>query len=127
LLTFLFKPKIHRNRRRAPRKKTRNLVLLTIPAEEKMMNLVDLSESGAQITSSKLLQKNKTVHLKINLAEQNKEVFLKGKVVWQRQATRRGRLYRVGIAFIEISQEAWMKLHSYISRAQASHLPPRAA
>ena len=112
---FFFGSKNPQERRCIFRQKTRNLVLVSTPPESKMMNLVDLSESGAQITSSKPLRKNKTIYLKINLAEQNREVLVMAKVAWVKAiASSRTCLYRVGVSFMEISQEAWMKLHSYM-------------
>ena len=112
---FFFGSKNPQERRCIFRQKTRNLVLVSTPPESKMMNLVDLSESGAQITSSKQLRKNKTIYLKINLAEQNREVLVTAKVAWVKAiASPRTSLYRVGVSFMEISQEAWMKLHSYM-------------
>lgn len=119
MFDFLFRPFSRLNRRYAERKKTRNLILLSLPAETKLTNLIDLSESGAQIISSRRLRKNKVIELKINLAEQNREVLLKGKVMWSRMTADRSHLYRVGVHFVEISQEAWMKLHSYLSQGRA--------
>ncbi len=92
-----------------------------------MTNLVDLSESGAQIVSSKPLRKNKVVELKINLAEQNREILLKGKVILSRMAAGQSSLYRIGLSFVEISQEAWIKLHAYLGKNQPGTIDSSAA
>ena len=108
-----------RNRRYSYRKKTRNLVLVSIPTEKNMMNLVDISEYGVQFSSTRPLRKNKMIDLKINLAEQDRQISVTGRVVWTKMVAGKNKFCRVGVAFVELSQEAWTTLHNYLALLKA--------
>ena len=125
MIGFLSKTKP--NRRYLPRRKTRNLVLVFFPKEARMFNLSNLSESGAQIVTTKPLRRNKVIDLTINLAELNQEVVIKGRVIWSRLMNRHSSIYHVGVAFVEISQDAWTKLRRYMLLAPPLSSSPTAA
>jgi Tfp pilus assembly protein PilZ len=112
--------KAGRDRRQAFRRNTRNLVMLDDSRVTNISNLIDISETGAQVTSPKPMRKNKIVHLKINLAEKNRQIEVTGKVVWIRTGSGKSPLYRVGVVFVEINKEAWQTLHDYIEEEKAA-------
>ena len=117
---FLFGAKPRNERRNAVRRKTHNLVIVSIPHERKMLNLVDISECGAQFLSVEPLERNRRLNLKINLAEHNCHICVTGLVVWSKTMAGNGCLYRVGVSFLEVGQEAWATLRQYLTPAQAA-------
>lgn len=115
MIRQLLRNKLWAERRQTPRKKTRNLILISIPGEAKLSNLVDLSESGAQFSSSMPLPVHHRVALKINLAETNCQIEVIGKVVWVQAAANLVGFYRVGVTFVEAGLEACHGLHDYMN------------
>lgn len=121
LLKSLFHKKPRFERRYSSRLKTHNLVLVTAPlGADTLMNLVDLSTAGIQFSSTHALPLHKLVNLKINLAELDHHVLVQGRVVWAKSAGRRSPLYRIGVSFVDLSQEAWGALHFYLNPSKAA-------
>lgn len=85
-----------------------------------MLNLIDISEYGAQFLSVEPLPPKRRINLKINLAEQNCHICIMGHVVWSKMMAGNGCLYRVGVSFLEVSQEAWAPLRQYLTLPQAA-------
>ena len=115
MLSSLFKKKS--NQRIAGRRRTRNLAVVSEPYEQ-MVNLVDISETGVQFSSSKPYRRYKPVILKINLAEKDRQVLAMGQVVWSRSLKGNGSLYRVGVNFKPLSEEAEGLLRGYAAASQ---------
>jgi hypothetical protein len=93
-------------------------VLISDTAEQPTMaNLLDLSESGLQFASRHPMRRNKTITLEINLAELNRQVQVMGRIVWSKVA---GDIYRVGVAFTEVSEESSEILHHYVFPREAA-------
>ena len=104
-------------RRKSPRKKTRNLVLVSIPMEVQMLNLVDISAAGLQFYSPYPLPPYKVVGLKVNLSESNCHVGVIGRVIWSKAT---GRLYRIGVSFMDAHTESLSQLQQYLQPHQAA-------
>ncbi len=97
-----------KNRRTAPRARSRNLIKYQpedgLPVE-KISNLIDFSEIGLQFVYRKKIRPGSILKMVVNVAERNKEVPVLGRVMWVKALESRSRGFRIGVAFLEIQEE----------------------
>ncbi len=114
---FFFKKKKADNRRKAVRKYTRNLVSVELP-QRHVLNLVNISERGLQFSCPQRLKKDQTVSLTVNLAEAGAQIQVLGRVAWSKKfASAESKVYRIGVSFIELSQEAGQLIRHFVTPA----------
>lgn len=98
-----------RNKRKHPRQRSFNLVKLTdlgnstalVPTNN-LANILNISEGGLRFTSPHLLPLESSLKLTINLGEANRQIEVKGDVVWVHKMKGQRR-YHYGIRFTDIS------------------------
>jgi hypothetical protein len=94
-------------KRNEPRTKTSNLLKFKPQGEgsqERVSNLIDLSESGLQFYNRESMELDTVLHLVINIPEKKIEIPAVVKVIWARPA-KHGRLgYCIGVSFLEIGE-----------------------
>ena len=118
MFRFLFfkRKRIH-ERRKHPRKSTHNLAAIETPNRQ-LLNLNDISEGGAQLTSYSPFDQNQDVELTVNLAELNVQIPVSGKVVWRKGFMNGGvKLYHFGIMFTRMSQESSQIIRRFVQRS----------
>lgn len=94
------------NRRKHIRVNNRNLVAIDHP-ERKVFNLIDISETGLQFSSSQPFESKEVLNLTVNLAEADIQFRALSRVAWTREIIyKKTKVYRVGLTFIELSQQA---------------------
>lgn len=69
---------------------------------ETISNVVNISESGLKFTCYELLETNRDIHMIVNVAQANRDVPIKGRLVWARKSKSQKGVYVVGVEFKEI-------------------------
>ncbi len=93
-----------KNRRIAPRARSRNLVKHQLEGNpEFLSNLVDLSETGLQFSFRYKMKVGTVLTMTLNLAEDNENIPVLGRVVWVKPFEGRSSGFRVGVTFLDIS------------------------
>ena len=108
-----------RNRRHAARTRSRNLVKhkLAEPSNpEFLSNLVDLSESGLQFSFRYKMKIGTVMNMTLNLAEDNENIPVLGKVAWVKPFDGRSSGFRVGVTFLDISFQGQETIRRVIRR-----------
>jgi len=63
---------------------------------DEVVYIHDVSASGVSLTTTKKLQKDSPLELQLQIPDQGKTCYVKGKVVWVKPATEN--TYRIGVA-----------------------------
>ncbi len=112
-----------KNRRAAPRTHSRNLVKhqpRDFSSSEFISNLVDLSETGVQFSFRFKMKTGTILNMVLNLAEEGRDMPILGRVVWVRPFEGRSSGYRVGVSFLDISEEDRESLRRIVRRHKRS-------
>jgi Tfp pilus assembly protein PilZ len=94
--------------RKHPRLRAFNLIKFTLSdgtQYESLSNVVNLSESGLQFTCYEALHPDQMIRMLISIPHANKEVPVKGKLVWVRKDKARRGVFVAGVQFQDISDE----------------------
>ncbi|HTL47288.1 MAG TPA: PilZ domain-containing protein [Verrucomicrobiae bacterium] len=94
--------------RKHPRLKAFNLIKFTLSdgtQYESLSNVVNISESGLQFTCYEHLLPDQMIRMLISIPHANKEVPVKGKLVWVRKDKMRRGVYLAGVQYLDISDE----------------------
>lgn len=123
LVTLAGKLMKKRGARKHPRVRSYNLLRYYDPfAEipELLTNIVNLSESGIQITVTSKLKIGQQIQMVINLVERNEDIPVVGKVVWIKGTRGQTVAYRVGISFDEIQPVHRSLLRSIVTEKKVA-------
>jgi Tfp pilus assembly protein PilZ len=69
---------------------------------ETISNVVNISESGLKFTCYELLETNRDINMIVNVAQVNRDVPIKGRLVWTRKSKSQKGVYVVGVEFRDI-------------------------
>ncbi|MBI2167830.1 MAG: PilZ domain-containing protein [Candidatus Omnitrophica bacterium] len=102
-------------KRRHPRIKLFDLVKCEYPPRPLIVqinNLVNLSEGGLQFLCQDMFKLSQEIRITINLAELERDISVRGKVVWiRKERALHNASCRVGISFTEISDPDRRTIH----------------
>ena len=109
-LNFISFKSLFRERKKRSHLRTqyRNLVRYELNDPDSpalISNLVDISESGLQLSMKRKIRIGTLLNMVINLVEKNQDVPVVAKVVWTRPIPGYRGGYRVGVAFQEINPD----------------------
>ena len=85
-----------------------------IPSEEKLSNLLNLSEKGLQFFSKDSLSLGSVLHIVINMPEFHKEIPVVTKVAWVRSTKEYGGGYFIGGQFIDLDEKDCLLIHNFV-------------
>lgn len=111
---LFLKRKNEKERRKYPRINTRNLLAIQL-TERTIFNLVDISENGLQFSSPRNFKRKEILKLSVNLAEADIQIPALSQVVWIRPIFyKKVEVFRIGVTFLELSQQAVQVLRQYV-------------
>jgi Tfp pilus assembly protein PilZ len=87
---------------------------------ELITNIVNLSESGLQISVRSKIKIGTEIRMVINLVERNQDIPVVGKVMWIKGVRGKGTAYRVGVKFDQISAEHRSLLRSLVTEKKTA-------
>ena len=83
--------------------------------ERHVLNLVNISEGGLQFSSPKPLKQNQIINLVVNLTKTEAQIEALAQVTWiKKLSEKHSNIYRVGVTFLGISQEAAQKIQDFL-------------
>ena len=112
---------IKSKRKRSSRVQACNLVKPiageTVSSENIIFNLIDISEQGLQLSSSKRLNPGEVLHLLINPALREISISISAKVIWVRKIRNKNSC-RAGLSFVKLTQSSRAAIDAYMLERQ---------
>ena len=105
---FSGKPAYQPSRRVAPRVQSLNLLKCLRSDDmplEMIANFVNLSETGLQFMSPRVIKPGSLLKMVINLGEQDRQMTVTGRTAWQGRIRGSKDVYRTGVVFLSMADE----------------------
>lgn len=87
---------------------------------ETISNVVNISENGLKFTCYELLETNRDINMIVNVAQANRDVPIKGRLVWARKSKSQKGVFVVGVEFKDIKETDRQLIREMVHAASSS-------